>query len=55
MSIMGEGWHTGRIGGGRINYWMGRNIGRKWWMGMECQKEKGMGSVKGVEYPKGGL
>jgi len=44
---MGEGWHTGRIGGGRINYWMGRNSGRKWWMGMKCQKRERDGVSEG--------
>ena len=53
VSIMGEGWDTGRIGGGRINYCMERNIGKKWWMGMECQKRERDGVSEGGGVFKG--
>jgi len=27
---------------GRINYWMRRNVDKKWWMGVDCQEREGV-------------
>jgi len=39
--------------GVEYNFWMGRNIGRKWWIGMECQKRERDGVSEGGGVFKG--